>query len=476
MPKDMHTFINEVVKERPGDIMVVDEELDPNLEVTGIAAKLAGWGRFPFSSRTPAPAVLCRKVKGSKIPCIVNLTASYDRLALSLGATKQNMVEAYVNRPQFKVPPKEVSKSEAPVKDIILTGKEARLSLLPLPTHNEHDAGPFITSGTMVCKDPDSGAHNAGIYRHQKLGDYKLGTWLWHSHHAEYIRMKYEEMGKDMEVAIVLGHHPGYILACIDKISGIGGEYEVAGSLMGEPLELVPAETVDLLVPARADIVIEGKIPAGKLAFEGPFAEWPGNYVESGEKPYIDVTAITMRKDAIYYDIFAAALEHTIVGGLPRMGAIHRMASEWVPGFKAVHVPSHCRMHCYISLKKISDLQVTRAAMAAYVVEPNNLRLIVVVDDDVDVFDEEEVMWAIGTRCLWDKDMTLLPQGGGPGGTNPAGWEFHEDGTRSRVKIAAMVLNATKPAPPIPYPPRARVPQELLDRLDPKMAKELKGL
>ncbi|HXK27514.1 MAG TPA: UbiD family decarboxylase [Candidatus Binatia bacterium] len=458
MAKDMRTFMDQVTKERPGDILVVDEEVDPRFGVTGIASKLASQNRFP--------ALLCRKIKGSGLPIIINLTATYERLALAVGTTVETMVPDYANRPALKNPPKLVSKSQAPVKEMILRGDEARMSALPIPTHNEMDAGPYITGDTLICKDPDSGALNAGMYRIQVQKEQQLGVWMWDTHHGAHIRRRHEELGKEMDVAIAIGHHPAYVMACVSTLPGVGGELEEAGSLLGEPLEVVPAETVDLVVPARAEIVIEGKIPPGERAFEGPFAEWPGTYVAEGDKPFIKVTAITMRKDAIYYDVFSSNREHTVLGSLPRMGIIYRTVKQYVPSVRNVNIPAHSRMYCFVSIKKESEMDAKRAAMAALNVEPFNLKTIVVVDDDIDVFNDAEVLWAIGTRCHFERGLTLIPAMAGPGGLNPVGYEFHADGSKTPVMISTLIVDATKPAPPTPYPPRAGVPKEVLDRIN----------
>ena len=468
MPKDLRTFIDQIVAERPGDIVVVDEEVDPKFGVTGIASKL--------TSQDRCPAVLCRKVKGSKIPVIINLTASYERLALALGTTVEKMVPDFANRPVKSIPPKIVDKSAAPIKDVIHTGKEAKLSLLPITTHNEHDAGAYITSDFMVCKDPDTGKYNAGMYRIQVQGEQQLGVMLWDFHHAAHIQRRYEEMNRDMDVAICIGHHPAVVMAGVSRIAGIGGEFEEAGALLGEPMEVVPAETVDLLIPARTEIVIEGKIPPHKRAFEGPFAEWPGTYIAESDKPIINVTAITMRHNPIYYDVFSANREHVVLGSLPRMGIIYRTVKQYIPGLKNVNVPAHTRMHRYISIKKETESEVKVAAMAAFITEPQNLKTVVVVDDDIDVFNDADVLWAIGTRCRLEKDLTVIPNWFGPGGLNPVGFDFHEDGSSTPIMTAAMIVDATKPAPPIKYPPRARVPQAVLDKIDlGNLVKELKG-
>src|SRR5690606_11466147 len=135
-------------------------------------------------------------------------------------------------------------------------------------------------------------------------------------------------------------------------------------------------------------------------------------------------------------------------------------------GVKAVHVPAHSRMHCYISIRKERDAEVKKAAFAALNTEPENLKLAVVVDDDINVFNDGEVMWAIGTRFDAARDLLVIPDWSGPGGLLPTGWEYHEDGTRTPKMVSAMILDATKPAPPVPYPERARVPEEAVDAAD----------
>jgi 2,5-furandicarboxylate decarboxylase 1 len=272
-------------------------------------------------------------------------------------------------------------------------------------------------------------------------------------------------MNAPMEVAIAIGHYPTFMLGAVSRLPGTGGEFEEAGALLGEPLELTHAETVDLMVPARAEIVIEGYLAPHHRHFEGPFGEWPGYYVGEGEKPFIKVTAITMRKDAIYYDLFPANQEHRVLGSLPRMGSIYRRVREAVPGLVNVNVPAHARTHCYIAIKKTGDAEVKKAAFAALGTEAENLKFIVVVDEDINVFNEPEVMWAIGTRCRPEKDVLVIPDWSGPGGLNPSGWEYHSDGTRTPVMTSVVVIDATQPAPPLRYPPRATPPDEMVNRV-----------
>ena len=219
-------------------------------------------------------------------------------------------------------------------------------------------------------------------------------------------------------------------------------------------------------MPARAEIVIEGVIPPNLRAHEGPFAEWPSHYTESGPKPYVKVKCITMRRDAIFYDVFAGHREHLVLGSLPRMGSVYRRVKQVVPGLLNVNVPAHARMHCYISYRKTSESEARKAAFAALLTEPENFKTIVLVDDDIDVFNEPEVMWAIGTRCRAEKDVLLIPHWSDGGGLNPSAYEYFSDGTKAPRPMTAMVIDATKPAPPAVYPPRTLVPEEAVNAVD----------
>lgn len=456
MAKDLRSFIRQVASMTPEEIQMVTARVSPKFGVTAIAGKLAKEGKFP--------ALFFTQIEGSALPLVINLTASYERLALALGTTVSEMAKVYGERQAKPIPAEVVS--DGPVKEVVLKNDQARLSLLPIPTHNELDSGPYITGGVLICKDPESGRHNAGMYRHEVQGEGQLGVFVQGSHHASYIYQRYQERNEPMEVAIAIGHHPSFILGAVSRLPGLGGEFEEAGALLGEPLELVKAETVDLMVPARAEIVIEGFMPPNETRFEGPFGEWPGYYLGEGEKPIIKVKAITMRKDAIYYDVFPANQEHLVLGSLPRMGTIYRRIKEAVPGLVNVNVPAHARTHCYISIRKKNEVEVKKAAFAALNTEAENLRFVVVVDEDVNVFNEPEVMWAIGTRFRPEKDLLVIPNWYGPGGLNPVGWEYHRDEARTPVMTSVVVLDATQPTAPHAYPPRARAPEAAMQKLN----------
>jgi 2,5-furandicarboxylate decarboxylase 1 len=456
--KDLKHFIRQIIERMPGDIKRVDRDVDPRFGCTALAEK--------FARQNDYPALFFPRIDGSPLPLVTNLTATYERLALALGTTPVDMVSAYGERLAKGVTPVEVTRQEAPVKEVIWQGQEADLTRLPIPTHNALDAGPYITAGVGITRDLETGQLNAGLYRHQVFDNHELGVWFIDTHHGAYIHRAYEKQEKPLPIAIAIGHHPAFLMGVISRLHGIGGELEAAGALMEEPVRLVPAESSDLLVPADAEMVIEGEVMLDVQREEGPFGEWPGHYMAGGPKPVIRVSTITMRSDAIYQDIFSANREHLVIGSLPRMGSIYRAVKAVVPSIHSVNVPAHSRMHCYLSLNKARDAEVKKAAFAALNTEPENLKMIVVVDSDIDVFNDGDVMWAVGTRFDAARDLLVIPDWSGPGGLLPTGWKYHADGTRLPKTMAAMVLDATKPGPPVPYPERAKVPESEVEAVD----------
>jgi len=456
MPKDMRTYIRQLEEQRPDDLVTVREEVDPKFGVTAIIQKLEEEGRFPV--------VFFERVKGSDLPLVINLTASYPRLALTVDSTLKDMVQECARRETNTYAPKEVSDAEAPVKEVILKGEDADLSRLPITQHNELDGGLFISGGVLLQKDPDSGKINAGIYRHQVFDQHRFGVMQNPAHHGRYIGRKYEDAGKPQPAALVIGHHPALLMAGVAKVPGIGGELDVCGGYLGEPLEVVRGETVDIPIPARAEIVIEGYIPPGERIYEGPFGEWPHYYTGKGDMPFMVVTAILMRRDAIYQDLFASHPEHNICGALPRMGSLYRRIQDVVPSVVNVNLPysGGSRAFCYISIRKRSEGEPQQAAFAALTVE-TDIKHVYVVDDDIDVFNETEVLWALATRFEADDDLIIMPNCMGAH-LNPTAHNRRKTGHGPLQ--TKCIFDCTKPAPPEEFPPRAQVPAEMVADVD----------
>jgi 2,5-furandicarboxylate decarboxylase 1 len=464
MAKDLRTFLREVLDHFPEDVKVVDQPVDPRFGITA-------WGA-EYERRGEQPAFLFTDVIGAETPCISNLVASHPRMALALGMSVEQLTgSSDLSRGHQGHEPVAVDPSDAPVKEVVWRDGEADLGRLPVPVHNHADGGPYLTAAVGIMRDPDSGAINAGIYRHHVQGPREMGVWFFGSHHGGTIYRKYEGRDEGAPIALAIGNHPAFMMGAVSRVPGIGGEYVAAGAFLDEPVEVTTAETSDLLVPARAEIVIEGVVAPHERVEEGPFAEWPGHYVAGGQKPVIKVNCITMRQNAIFQDIQAAGREHRLMGALPRISSIHQAVSRAVGGLRAVNVPLHSRMHCYLSLRKTNDGEPTRAAFAALTTEPENLRMVVVVDDDIDVFDEKAVSWAIGTRFDAERDLQVIPHWNGPGGLLPTNWSYDEHGGRTERMSSAVIVDATKPAPPVEFPEPAHVPAEARSKVDPGIAK-----
>ena len=454
MAKDLRTFLKNVAASYPDRIKTIEAEVDPKFELTATVER--------FEALNEEPIVFFKKVKGSPMPVIANVTASYDMLALSIDTTKEKMVEEYAKRELNSFPPKYVER--APVKEVMYKGEQADLRKIPWIVHNELDAGPYLDSAITLMRDPDNGKVNGGMYRIQIRDPRKMDLMINPANHGHYVIRKHTESKTPLQVAMIIGHHPAFLMAGISKLSEIGGELDVASGVMGEPLEVVKGETVDLPIPARAEVVIEGVIEdPTAVEEEGPFGEWPKYYSGKRITPWITPTAIYMRKDAIFEDIIAAHNEHTILGALPRMGSILHRVKGALPTVKAVNLPvSGCgRCHLYISLKKGAEGETKQAAFEALAADPN-IKLIICVDDDVNVFNEEEVLWALATRFQADKGLIVMPNCIGSH-LNPSAYDYTR--TKRGVMETKLILDATRPLPPIEFPPKATAPAEVYRRL-----------
>lgn len=398
------------------------------------------------------------------MPVLSNLFGSYRLLGLALGTDRAtDILQTYIAREKAKSPVKWVSKTEAPVKEVIWQGTEVDLDRLPIPKHCQKDSGRYVTIGCLVCVDPDGGVPNVGIYRHEVKGKRKLGCMLNPARDAAYIYRRHQELGKAMEVAIFIGHHPAVVMGASSRGGLEHNELEVMGGLLGEPLEVTPGETVSLPVPAWAEIVIEGVIQPGNEDLDGPFGEYAGYYGGRKKVPVIDVTCITTRSDAIYHDLDPAHREHNVAGVLCRESQILARLKEIVPSVKLVRLPSSgCSFfHLYICLHKSVEGQGKLAGLAAFACNPD-LKHVIVVDDDIDITKDEEVLWAVATRVEADRDLAMIPYTLGAH-LDPSAYDETRVATgRMTTKV---IIDATKPAT-LPFAERIVPPKEAWDRLN----------
>jgi UbiD family decarboxylase len=455
---DLRDFIATAEAELPDRVVHIDRSVNPaEFEVTAILQQLEDVGRNPMAI-FHRPLNLFGEV--SRFPLITNIYAERERCALALGMptseAKFPLSLEYGRREKERISPTVVSAAEAPVKEVIQLGDEADLRQFPIVRHHHMDPAPYIDM-TPIMRDPDSGAYNGAYLRMMYKGPQKLGLHMSPRHNWQITR-KHEERGLPTPVAIVVSHHPAFFLGTLNVAPFGDDDYEVIGAVAGQSLRLVPSETwgEDFMVPADADIVIEGEIPPNVREVEGPFGEFPGTYGPQRLRWVIEVKAITHRRNAIYQDVFVGHADDWIQGGLPKEARIYNRIKGVVPSVTAVHLPTSgvCRLHCNVSIDKKVDGE---SKQAAFIVlgEVDMIKHVFVVDADVDVFDDRQVLWAVATRVQGDQDIDIIKNAKGntldPSQTDP-------------IMTTKMIIDATKPVQR-PFSERILVPQEAKDRV-----------
>jgi 2,5-furandicarboxylate decarboxylase 1 len=459
MTKDLRHFIDQLRGHGSTDLVEIERQIPRDLYMTLIQEKLAKVGRYP--------AVLFKDVAGHPWPVVTGLFSSYRLLAHALGVDptdKGRVLTEFMRREANPIAPIPYAGGTAPVQEVVLQGEGVDLgAALPVQRHCEGDSGRYITIGCMICRDPVSGVINVGTYRHELKGPARMGCMMNPVQHAALIRGRHHDAGKPMEVAIFIGHHPAYHMGAASRGPIEHEELAVTGGLLGEPVELVPCKTVDLAVPAHAEVVIEGRIHPGSFEMDGPFAEYAGYYGGRMNVPVIDVTAITHRRQPIWHDLFPSFREHTQVGLLGREAHLYRRLREIVPTMAGVHLPPSGAnfWHCYVSMRKRAQGEGKLAGLA--VLGANyDVKHVVVVDDDIDIYNDEEMLWAIATRVQADEDCSIITRSFGAHLDPSAYGEVRSEKGPMTTKV---IVDATRPLTRT-FAERVRPPRELWDALD----------
>ena len=252
---------------------------------------------------------------------------------------------------------------------------------------------------------------NLSYQRLQLKGPNRFGASLHSRGHIWEHLQRCAARRQNLEVAIVIGVHPAINLAAGAKVAMEVDEFDVAGALLGQPVDLVKCKTIDVEVPAEAEFVLEGEILADVYEDEGPYGEYTGYSTDRSTRNVFVVKAITSRHQPIFHDIIPGySAEHLLLGRSAKEAHVHMRLKEMVPNLKALNFPkSGTHFHAYLSMKKTAEGQPTHALMLLLGLDPY-LKFVVAVDEDVNVFDEEEVLWAIATRFQADTDMFTVPE------------------------------------------------------------------
>lgn len=388
---DLRDFLARL--EQAGELLRINEELDPRYEASAVLKSVGQAG---------GPAVYFNKLKGSRIPVAGNLFGSVKRLALALECPVDEVNKIYLERREKPIPPLEVGNS--PCQEVICRGDEIDLlSLLPVFTSHEKDAGPYITQGLVIVRDPHSEAQSLGAHRIQVKGPRQLGIQLI-SHTSSVYMERAEALGEGAEIAIVIGIEPSILLASV-SCAPFSDKLALAGALRQSPVEICRGLLSQVWIPARAEIVLEGRLISGVREKEGPFGDSTGYYITS-QSPVAKIELVSMRRNAIYAVSETWTREDELLTSWSWSGDILNAVRKDFPGVRALKLSS-MMANCVVSLAKSSPGEARRLIYHLLVMNPY-FKYVTVVDDDIDIENQMQVEWALTTRMLPERGIVIL--------------------------------------------------------------------
>ena len=426
--------------EQQGELTRFAVEIDPDANMSAVS-----WKSFAERGQSCLFTNLKHHPDWRAVSQIV---ASRRKWAVALGVEEHEVVPTLAERIARPVPTVDVARDQAPCKEVVMIGDAVDLTRIPAMWTSERDPGRYIAAGMCIIKDPDTGIRNMSFHRAQVLGPNTTG-FLICPRQAHRIFQMYGARGRPMEVAMVVGAHP--LIAFAGGFVAPYGvdELTIAGGLLGDAVRMVKCETVDLEVPADAELILEGEIVPGEMTEEGPFGEVTGTYAQEGSTPMFRVKAVTHRRDPIFYAMqcgLPPSDAHSIICTTIEMklwehmrgvdgGALELLDVRCIGGMTPMMVVVQLRQH---------HAGQAKAALMSVLASPYlHPKFAVAVDEDVDPSDVDQVMWAIATRChaardvqRWDATRVFTLDNASP--IEPGMSPMYRVGTK-------MLIDATKP-------------------------------
>jgi 2,5-furandicarboxylate decarboxylase 1 len=401
-------------------------------------------------------AVSFENVKGYLMPVIGNLV---DRENFALTCGIENTLEAslkYINN-GIENPISPFLVNNAACRDVVITDDIDIMKHIPVTTFFEKEAGYYISAGLIVAKDPETQKRNISMNRLLVLGPDKLMIGMSPSHHLHRLLEKAKKLNKKLEVAISLGNHPATLVASNAYVDLGFDEFEIAGGMLNEPLELSPGITVDVEVPSGSEIVIEAEFIPDELYNEGYVSEFHGMYVDYGKSPVLKVKCITHRKNPMYQVILPGRYhEHFIIGAMAIETTTLRHVRAAVPRVNEVYITEGGmgRSHCVISISEPRPGEGHKAVFAAFA-HSNLTKQVTVVDNDIDITDAVDVEWAVAARMKAHRDIFIVP-----GVRTDRADAVVENGMVSKIGIIAIQEETALPKAEIPLSVMEKVRNE----------------
>jgi 2,5-furandicarboxylate decarboxylase 1 len=455
MPKDLSGFISRICAEFPDQVVSVRRPIRAaEFEVSAVLQHLDDAGQYPMALFEKPINMLG---EDSEFPIVSNVFGTRERCALALDfppeQCKLPLSLEFARRERQQVTPQVVDAGDAPVKQVVLCGDSIDIRRLPIVHHFEADLSPVITMAA-VMKDPDTGIYDVSFVKAFPKGPATAGVSI-HTPHLERILAKYEKRGEPAPYVHILGHHPAFYLGALALTLYDSDDYHTIGSFLGEPLRLVPSETwgKDFMVPADAEILIEGEIPPGERTVVDPFGEVTRLYQAQCLRPVLNITALTHRRGAWYQNVFSGHQGHWNLGSIPKEGSVYNSLQNRFGIIEAVSLPySGCgRLAAYVSIHKQREGQGKEVAIAT-LPESWGFEVVIVVDADVDVFNERDVLWALYTYVDPTRDIDIIHN-------------YTKNVFTSAFQGSRILIDATKPLD-VAFPEKYRMPDDVMKRID----------
>ena len=393
----LRSFLEE--KEIKKQTIHISEAVSPRFEVSSVMKRFDQNG----------PVLFFEKMKGYANKVAANVCGTRERLCVALSIEPENLYSRLVEA--WKNPSKPKIAKSGSVKENII--EKPKLSKMPVLTHFKKDAAAYVTSAIVSAKSPDKTVENVSIHRLQVLDDAHFAIRLVPRHLFKLWNIA-KEAGQDLDVTISIGLHPVVMLAATSSVAFGVSEYDVANALLKNKLRLIECEHVDALAPAEAEIVLEGRLSAKKEVVEGSLVDITGTYDVKRSQPVIEIVGMMHRDEYIYQALLPSGNEHKLLMGLPHEVKIWEAVANTVPKVKAVNLTrGGCGwLHAVVSIEKQKDGDAKNALTAIFGAHPS-LKHAVVVDTDIDVYNMEEVEWAIATRFQANEDLIIIPNARG---------------------------------------------------------------
>lgn len=399
--KDLREFMD--LLERKELLTRIETEVDPEWEINGICRKLQD---------DNGPAVLFEKVKGYPFcPLLANLFSRIEMHLLALETTKEKLYDTWLKGIEEPINPKIVN--SGPCKDNVVTDEKVDITKFPVPLWHKHDGGRYIFTLALInTKDPDTGRINAGIYRGMILTKNTTTLYIAPFQHGYIDYLKYKAENEPMPVAAAIGYDPVLEIVGTGKYNYEDSEYAIAGGYRGEPVEMVKCETIDMEVPATAEIILEGEVSPNETVKCGPFGEYLGYYGGVREALRFKIKAVTYRDKPI----FLGCRE----GRFPNLTGWSNQLKELtlkvylrktVEGIVDVHLPGLSGgMFSVVAIEKKFSGHPQKVISAVWGGPYAYVKNVIVVDEDINPRNLNEVLWALNTRFAPDRDLTLCPE------------------------------------------------------------------